>query len=193
MNRNRRCHTGSRQDAAQRGLTLLELLCSIAIVAIVAAFGVPSFTSFIANQNRLSGTNELAYSLSLARSEALKRGEFVTVCRSADQSSCAGAGNDWATGWIVFSNATSATAATRDAGEPVLHGYAGIPNDIDFVTGDLATGVLTYQPSGDLGIDATWTWCDDRGAERARAVTVDQAGRSRVAELDVDGNALVCP
>jgi type IV fimbrial biogenesis protein FimT len=184
---------GSQKDSAQRGVTLLELLIAITIVALVAAIGVPSFSNFVDNQNRLSGTNELAYTLSLARSEALKRAEFVTVCRSTDLSACAGAGGDWTTGWIVFANTSSANAATREAGEPILYSYSAVPDDVDFVTDDLAAGLLTYQPSGDLGIDATWTWCDDRGAGDARAVNVDQAGRARVAALDVDGNALVCP
>ena len=172
---------------------MLETLVAMAIVAILAAVGVPSFVSFVDNQQRLSGTNELAYSLTLARSEALKRAEFVTVCRSADGSSCAGAGGDWSAGWIVFSNTGSANATTREAGEPILHSYANIPGDILFATDDLAAGALTYLPSGDVGLQVSWTWCDDRGATEARAVNVDQAGRSRVAAADADGNALVCP
>lgn len=184
---------GSQKDSAQRGITMLETLTCMAIVALLAAVGVPSFMNFVDNQNRLAGTNELAYSLGLARSEALKRAEFVTVCRSADGSSCAGAGNDWSVGWIVFANTGSANAATRDAGEPVLHSYANVPGDVGLDTSDLAAGLLVYLPSGDLGVDASWTWCDDRGAADARAVNVDQTGRARVADVDVDGNALVCP
>lgn len=181
-----------RPRTSERGLTLLELLIAMTIVAILAGVGVPSFTNFVANQNRLSGTNELSYTLALARSEALKRSQFVTVCRSVDQSSCAGAGGDWSDGWIVFANTAIANAATRDAGEQILHSHVGIPDDVLFGTGDLAAGFLTFQPSGDVGIDATWTWCDSRGAEQARSVTVDQAGRARVSDVDVDGNALDC-
>lgn len=177
----------------QLGLTLLELLIAMAVAGIVAAVGVPAFRAFSQNQNRLTGTTELAYTLGYARSEAIKRAQFVTVCRSVDQSSCSGAGADWTVGWIVFSNTAAANATVRNAGEPVLHSFATFPANIALSTADLAPGLLTFRPSGDLGISATWTWCDARGAAEARGVVVDEAGRARVSDVDANGDALVCP
>ena len=63
----------------QRGLTLVELMIGLTVVAIVAAVGVPNFRNFVADQNRVIATNDLLSALHLARSEALKLSRHVTV------------------------------------------------------------------------------------------------------------------
>ena len=177
----------------ERGFTLLELLVAVAVVAIVATIGVPQFSNFINNQQRTAAMNELVYSLAYARSEALKRNQFVTLCRSTDQSSCAGAGTDWSVGWIVFANTASVNAATRNGGEDLLLTFPGFESEADFATGDLAAGLVVFQPSGDLGNTATWVYCDGRGDEQARSVIINETGRGSVSNLDADDDALVCP
>lgn len=98
--------------AASKGFTLVELMITITVLAILLAVGVPAMQSFIA-QNRLSGTaNEFIAATMLARSEAIKRGGAVTICRSvnADISStntCDASQNDWQTGWLVLVENTS--------------------------------------------------------------------------------------
>ena len=87
----------------QRGFTLTELLAVVTIVAILLSIGVPSYR-YIGNSYRMSSeVNGLLGDLMFARSEAIKEGQFVTTCASADGATCSGS-TAWNTGWIVFSN-----------------------------------------------------------------------------------------
>lgn len=87
----------------QTGFTLLELMIVVAIAGIVMAIGVPSFQSITTTNRIAANTNELITALNLARSEAVKRGTDVSVCKSADGSTCTTSG-DWDQGWIVYFN-----------------------------------------------------------------------------------------
>jgi type IV fimbrial biogenesis protein FimT len=185
--------SGHARGSTQLGVTLLELLVTITIVSVLATVGIPAFRSFKMNQDRLAATNELAYSLQLARGEALKRAQFVTVCRTEDLEDCEGDGDDWGVGWLVFANTAADNADTVDSDEEIIYRYLGTDDSITFLTEDLGDALVTFWPSGDLGVDATWTWCDSRGASDARAVIIDQAGRARVSEVDVNGDDLECP
>ena len=100
-----------------RGFTLVELLVVMAISAILIAAAVPSFQSLIASSRASSASGSLLSNLEYARSEAIRRNQNVTVCRTADANapenllSCSDTaaagfdGNDWASGWIVFAKA----------------------------------------------------------------------------------------
>lgn len=81
---------------------------TIAIAAIVAMIGIPSFR-YVTNANRIAGeVNGLLGDLQFARAEAIKEGQNVTVCVSTLGASCDGT-STWQSGWIVYSNPTGAT------------------------------------------------------------------------------------
>ena len=83
------------------GFTLIELMVTITILAILLAIGVPSFGSMIRSGQVASETNTFLAALNSARSEASKRGLPVTVCAASDKSLTAcGDGSGWQTnGW----------------------------------------------------------------------------------------------
>lgn len=83
-----------------RGFTLIELMVTIAVLAIVIAIAAPSFTSVIQSNRTTALHHEILGALQLARSEAVKRRSDVIVCRSEDRVNCAN-GADWTVGWIV--------------------------------------------------------------------------------------------
>ncbi len=83
------------------GFTLVELMASLLVAAILLTVGVPAFTTMIKNQRVTGFANDLVMSLNLARSDAVTSGSYVTVCRSTDGANC-NHGVNWEDGWMVF-------------------------------------------------------------------------------------------
>ena len=92
---------------ASNGITLIELLVAMAVLAVVAALGAPAMQGFVRTSQLRGATNEVAYLLAYARSEAIKRGHPVTVCKALDVAAEApecttNAANSWQGGWMAF-------------------------------------------------------------------------------------------
>ena len=99
------------------GFTLLELLITMSIAAILLTIAIPSFR-YVTNSNRIAGeVNGLLGDLQFARAEAIKEGRTVTVCISGDGQTCTGS-TAWQGGWIVFSDPTN--VGVVDPNETVL-------------------------------------------------------------------------
>jgi type IV fimbrial biogenesis protein FimT len=136
-----------------RGVTLIELMVVIAILAILTTLAVPSFDSW-RNSSRLSSySNLLATSLNYAKSEAVSRGVRVTLCRSAAPEatppSCT-AGSNWNTGWIVFVDNTHISgnvAGTLD-GADVLLKQVSSTLGANMNADDNFNGWVSFLPSG---------------------------------------------
>lgn len=80
----------------------MELMVTVAIVAILAAIAFPSFEATMRSNRVATTTNELIASFALARSEALRSPGGAHVCSSDDGTSCTGTA--WDQGWIVWIN-----------------------------------------------------------------------------------------
>lgn len=94
-------HAVSGVRGGQAGFTLVELMISIVVAAILLSLAVPSFTGII-NSNRLSGpANALLSGLQSARATAISRNTRVVLCRSNNGTTCSTAGGNWP-GWIAF-------------------------------------------------------------------------------------------
>jgi type IV fimbrial biogenesis protein FimT len=149
-----------------RGFTLIELLVGVAIVAILMAVAVPSFTASRLNSQLRASANGLVASANLARSEAIKRGGIVRMCVSSNGTSC-GTGN-WRQGWIILS------------GTEVLYRQAAIAAEFRITAGSNLT-TFDFLPTG---VDATaglWTVCRATPVgSQERVVTINAAGRARV-------------
>jgi len=83
----------------RRGFSLIELMIGIAVAAILLSLAAPSFVATLQNSRATTQANELLSVFHLARLEALKRGRPVSLCGSANGTSCS---DSWSDGWIVF-------------------------------------------------------------------------------------------
>jgi type IV fimbrial biogenesis protein FimT len=84
-----------------RAYTLIELMVTISILAILIAIAVPSFSSTIRDSRIASLSSELQGALQLARSEAVKRRVNVVICRRNAAGTACENGTDWGGGWLV--------------------------------------------------------------------------------------------
>jgi len=134
----------------EMGFTLVELLVVMAIIALLMAFGVPSFRSITYSSRVSSEANAMLGDLQFARSEAQKGGQSVTVCASTDQNTCS-ANNVWGAGWIVFLDVDS-NGTRNTATEALLRKQAAfVTNDsFEAFSGTDAVPYLTFNRLGYL-------------------------------------------
>lgn len=96
----------------QHGFTLVELMVTVAVLAIVMAVAVPSFTNLI-NSNRLTAqANEVLAGLILARTEAIKRNESMVFCHTTDGANCSAPPAAGWQGWLVRDTVGNTVVAT---------------------------------------------------------------------------------
>ena len=137
---------------ANRGVTLVEILVVMGIVATLMAIGIPSYR-YVTNANRISAEiNGLLGDLQFARSEAIKEGQSVTVCVSSDQATCLGATTTtWHSGWIVYSDLNG--NGTVDAGE-VLRSQKTFTGT-DTLNANNNIGAITFNREGFASTNGT--------------------------------------
>lgn len=81
----------------QRGLTLIELMVTLAVAIALMAVGIPMYSGVVANNRVVTQTNQLVSALNLARSEAVKQGATVSVAPAV---------GGWNKGWKVSLGST---------------------------------------------------------------------------------------
>ena len=180
-----------------KGFSLIELMITVAIMAIVLMVGIPSFTGTINKSGVASSINDIQTSLTEARSEAITRGLTVSVCSSNDQASCSGT---WSDGWILFEdeNENGILEATTDM-ISVTQGL-NAENELRLVA--TSTSMIQYQNSGNADQTATFIGCPrDKDTQYSRAVIVSSSGMGRKSRdsdannihEDSTGTDLTCP
>ena len=170
-----------------RGFTLVELLVVVTIAAILLALAVPSFSRLIQSTNISSSVNTFLADIRFARSESIRLGGGVVMCRSsspeATNSTCdTGSTRGWESGWIIFHNLD--TNATRTSGtEPLLRVQAPITSIDSIGSGNsttfvfTATGRLRNLSSG----AGTLTFGASYPIDNLRVVCVNVGGRAFIA------------
>ncbi len=179
---------GCKPMQGRKGFTLIELISTIAVVAILGTIAVPSFQAFRQNAERTTAVNNFFHSLFLARSEAIKRAEIISLCRSSDGQHCATRSAQWTAGWIVFVNRDRDNPAERDDAEEVIAAYDG------WRAGSISSNRPTYsfRPHVQGVVNGTILFCDPRGPAESRAIIISHTGRPRVARKDSAGKPLKC-
>jgi type IV fimbrial biogenesis protein FimT len=167
-----------------RGFTLLELLTTMTVVAVLLTVGVPGFFDIVRSNRSAANANELVSALSIARSEAIRRGARIGICPSSNGAACTGT---WSDGWIVFTD-----TAANDTVNPVVGTVLRVSGPLSGAPAVTATGEgggavswIRFLPRGDVrsnavlpvGISIQPANC--RG-DQARSIEINAAGRTIV-------------
>lgn len=158
----------------QRGLTLIELLIAVALLAVVLTVAVPGMGRFVEQQRLTATANQLVGHLQFARTEAITRNTRVAACPSSDGLSCT-RDNRWEAGWIVYLDPDK-TGQPAQA-EDVLRVVQALP---DYIIRSGGRHRVRFEGSGvAYGTNLTIRVCVRGNRHAARAVIVSNPGRVR--------------
>ena len=166
----------------QQGLSALELMVTMTIVAILLAAGVPAFKNYGWDLRLKTAMDVLQTDLNLARGRAISHNIQTIICPATDSTDCSGLSN-WQDGWIVFTDLNG--DRHKQDGEPLIK-YAGA---IEFlkISSSRSRSYLRFYPNGSSpGSNITILFCDKRGAAHAGKIVVSNSGRIRMQTGDVE-------
>lgn len=171
-----------RFDTRSKGFTLVELAITLAVIAILTTVALPAMQGFTIRSRLVGINNELLSALNLARSEAVKRGMNVTLCKSNNGSGC---GGNWSDGWIVFADSGTVGDAT---GDTVIRVNQALPQNYTLAATANFTNYVSYRRDGSANNIGTFVVCHSSDESTARGVTLTRL-RPRVAR-DTDSNGI---
>ena len=173
-----------------RGLTLLEILTTMAVGAILFGIAVPGMANLI-EQNRLTThVNNLRASLSLTRSHAVHENTHAVICKSADGLSCIREGK-WTQGWIVFADDDRNRRRSED--ERLLQVNQAISTNTQIEYRAFGSRhYVTYRPSGMTRTNGTFYVCNPKAPKRSKALILRKSGRIRLSDTRADGKPIKC-
>lgn len=160
----------------KNGFTLTELMVTLALFAIISAMAAPAFSHLLKQQEVDGQTDALVAMIYLARSEAIKRNQVVTVCKSTNQETC---GGNWSDGWLMFADSNSdgerQLSETAIKSDLIVDGYQLVWSAF------YSDNYIRFKQNGlTKSHNGSFTLCPENGDERlATAVIVSKTGRVR--------------
>ncbi|HEX7037014.1 MAG TPA: GspH/FimT family pseudopilin [Pseudomonadales bacterium] len=162
-----------------RGFTIVELMVTLAVAAILMGFAVPAFNDFVRQRTMTSAANDLVLAVTFARSEAIRRGGLVSVQAYDDEND-----NEWGLGYCVVVGDEDCEDADE---EDVLRRFAPIGDGFTFdaTAGRPTTGRLTFNGRGMLtplpGVAGRIELCStDESVSRGRRIMLSVIGQPDV-------------
>jgi type IV fimbrial biogenesis protein FimT len=165
-------------------------MVTVSVLAIVLAMGVPSFQQLILSNRMAVQANDFLGSMNLARSEAVKRGQRVVLCKTADPLAANPCNTStsvaWGQGWLIFVD--SDNDAQFDAGEVLLKVHERIsPSTLSGNTN--VADYLSYAADGTTRLTSnafqsgTLTLCPGASNMTGRTITINAVGRARISTV----------
>lgn len=162
-----------------RGFGLIELLFTMAIVAVLATIAVPSFAAMLERMRLTSSVNDYIAAIHGARSAAVREGRVAIVCPSGGGDRCDATTEDYTRGWLITMDPDDAEATDR-----VWQPAADVAVTVNFSTSDpyirFGADGLPRQRNGQF-LAGTTTFCT---GERGRDVVLSRTGRVRTEQSD---------
>ncbi len=171
----------------QAGVTLIELLVTLSVAAILMSLAIPSFRETIISNRLTTINNQFIGSINFARSEAIKRGQSVTLCKKVANADTCSTDNAvfWENGWIAFADADADGAL--DTGETVLQVWGALPAGYTLRSATF-TNFLRYNPQGATASTGNFAVCNNSSEANAKAVIITRVrprlGRDSASDTD---------
>jgi type IV fimbrial biogenesis protein FimT len=165
------------------------MLVAIAIIAMLLVAGAPAFYSWLAQYELGNHSKHFAETMMRARTDAVRTGERVNVCKSPDRRQCADRGT-WEAGFIVFVDRNE--NGRIDEGEPIIGIDGPAPRGITITANRPLDDYVSYTSLGRARMlngalqMGTMTFC--RRGQRAMHVVLANSGRVRT-----ERTAVICP
>ena len=172
-----------------RGFTLIELMITVSIAALLLLIAVPSLTSFRRNAELTSVANKVVASINAARGEAMKRGMSAYMVPLDN-------GSDWGIGWASFVDKSATRTRTYNAAaEGAVAIQQAIPSGLTVVGNGTAVGAQAY-----IMFDASGFSRDKSGGFGALTFTIrrndvtaaEQPEQTRFVIVSATGRVRVC-
>jgi len=163
---------------SNKGFTLIELMITLAIAAILLTTAVPGFEALIANNRLSTQANAFIGALQLARSEAIKRNLNVTVCKSGVNQNWQNCSNNsgFEQGWIVFVDPQNLGTPVND--EAIINkNNQGMPQGMSLICNQAA---ISYRADGTAPLNNTTLHLCQQGNNNGRDIVINVTGRVRV-------------
>ncbi|AZG35314.1 MULTISPECIES: GspH/FimT family pseudopilin [Shewanella] len=159
----------------QSGFTLIELMVTITVAAILLAIGVPSLTSLYEGIRARSVISTIESSFVFARSQAVSYGSRVSICPMTT-TSC---GSDWTKGFSVFiDNGTLGSMDTTNGIADVVLRKVDAFNSNDFIKSDLSRYSFNPDGMGTNGGSSVFRYCPGKvTSSSSEALNINSSGR----------------
>ena len=168
-------------EVVQGGFTLIELLVTLIVMAVVLAIAVPGLATFVSSSRLRATQSEFVSALTLARSEATRRGGQVVVRALGSV-----AGSEFLGGWQIFSDTNG--DGLLDVGEPVIRDYAPLGSQLRFSavvgTTTTATTSAAFNARGFLApaTELNFKICGPAGTSKSYSIRLEPVGLADVVE-----------
>lgn len=174
-----------------RGFTLIEAMVVMSITAILLAIGVPSMRDLL-ERNAVAGhVNGFVGAVNFSRSEALKRGISIVMCRSSNADTtaaptCLGSGGNWEGGWIVFADRNGNSQMATASSDVLLRVQGGLTDSGGILQNP--AGILVFRPTGLMSSGVSSITFDSRSSNvsQRRRVCLTLGGRTRLIDNSSD-------
>jgi type IV fimbrial biogenesis protein FimT len=174
--------------AAKKGFTLIEVLIIVAVSMIVVTVAAPGFAEVIRSNRLTSGANTFIGGLNLARSEAIKRNQRVTLRKTS---------TNWENGWEIFTDAPNAGGSygIKDGADETLKVYAALADGYTLRGNNNFKNYISFEETGESNTMGSFALCDNSDNNNvpepntSRLIIVNAIGRVRVG-IDSNGNGI---